>query len=215
MTISAPVRDTAKAIRTSSQWKRYEKDQENNPRKYTARGYYVGLRRDILLFEPHLGRDPRDPVTLPAIALIQKLWRLPWRDLLLLLEATIWLAVAGVSIALLPFRYVGCMAALPVRRQAPPPHKRLNSVERVRWAIVACARRVPWRAMCFEQGLAAQFMLRRRGMPSILYYGAAPDDQKGLAAHVWVRDGDIEVIGCDIASRFAVLATFPPNDGLR
>jgi hypothetical protein len=65
--------------------------------------------------------------------------------------------------------------------------------------------------MCFEQGLAAQFMLRRRGIPSVIYYGVAPDDQRGLSAHVWVSDGDIDVVGGEVASRYAVLATFPPQ----
>ena len=52
-------------------------------------------------------------------------------------------------------------------------------------------------------------MLRRRGVPSILYYGASPDENQGLAAHVWVRDGNTDVVGCEVASRYAVLATFP------
>lgn len=81
----------------------------------------------------------------------------------------------------------------------------------IRWAIVACARRVPWRALCFEQGLAAQFMLRRRGIASVLYYGAAPDTKQGLSAHVWVRDGNVDVVGCEVASAYAVLATFPAS----
>jgi len=65
--------------------------------------------------------------------------------------------------------------------------------------------------MCFEQGLAAQLMLRRRGIASVLYFGVAPNDQNGLAAHVWVRDGDVDVVGGESASEFAVLATFPPD----
>jgi hypothetical protein len=65
--------------------------------------------------------------------------------------------------------------------------------------------------MCFQQGLAAQFMLRRRGVPSVLYYGAATDDRSGLSAHVWVRASGVDVIGGEIASRFAVLMTFPPE----
>jgi hypothetical protein len=63
--------------------------------------------------------------------------------------------------------------------------------------------------MCFEQGLASQLMLRRRGVPSVLYFGAAPDSRDGLAAHVWVRDGEIDVIGGETAASFRVLATFP------
>jgi hypothetical protein len=51
-------------------------------------------------------------------------------------------------------------------------------------------------------------MLRRRGIPSVLYYGAAQDDRSGLYAHVWVRYGDFDVIGGEIAHRFAILAAF-------
>ena len=148
---------------------------------------------------------------LPASSLLGKFFCLPRRDRLLLLEATLWLAVAGFAIAVLPFRHVGHLAARPIRRPEPPEHTRHREVRRIRWAIVVTAPRVPWRAMCFQQGLAAQFMLRRRGVPSILYYGAVPDDIRGLSAHVWVCDGSVNVIGGEIASRFALLATFPPQ----
>jgi hypothetical protein len=63
--------------------------------------------------------------------------------------------------------------------------------------------------MCFQQGLAAQIMLRRRGLPAVLYYGAAQNEQAGLQAHVWVRVGSTDVIGTEIADRFTILATFP------
>jgi hypothetical protein len=46
----------------------------------------------------------------------------------------------------------------------------------------------------------------------MLYYGAVHDDQSGLHAHVWVCDGDVDVIGGEMADRFAVLATFPPQN---
>jgi hypothetical protein len=66
--------------------------------------------------------------------------------------------------------------------------------------------------LCFQQGLAAQLMLRRRGIPSVLYYGAAQGDRTGLCAHVWVQDGEVDVIGGEIAHRFAILATFPSQN---
>ena len=144
-----------------------------------------------------------------AIDLLRRFWRLSWQDRLLLLEAILWLAIAGFAIAVLPFRHVGLLAARPIRRPKLPRQARLNKVRRIRWAIITTAARVPWRALCFQQGLAAQLMLRRRGIPSVLYYGAAQDDRSGLHAHVWVRDGDVDVIGGEIAHRFAILATFP------
>jgi hypothetical protein len=123
----------------------------------------------------------------------------------------LWLAVAGFAIAVLPFRNIGILAARPIRRPKIPRQTDLNRVRRIRWAITASAARVPWRALCFQQGLAAQLMLRRRGIPSVLYYGATQDERHGLSAHVWVRDGDVDVIGGDIADRFTILATFPPQ----
>ena len=44
----------------------------------------------------------------------------------------------------------------------------------------------------------------------MLYYGAAQDEKSGLHAHVWLRDGEVDVVGGEIACRFATLAMFPP-----
>ena len=143
--------------------------------------------------------------------LLRKFWRLSWQDRLLLVETILSLATAGIVIAVLPFRYVGLLAARQIGRPTPLGQARVYEVGRVRWAIITIATRLPWRALCFQQSLAAQLMLRRRGRSSVLYYGAAQDDWSGLCAHVWVRDGNVDVIGGEIACRFAVLATFPPK----
>jgi Transglutaminase-like superfamily len=149
-----------------------------------------------------------------AIDLLWRFWRRSWQDRLLLLEAVLWLTIAGLAIAVLPFRHVGLLAARPIKLHRPnlPRQERLNKVWRIRWAVIAGAARVPWRALCFQQGLAAQLMLRRRAIPSVLYYGLAQHGRSGLHAHVWVRAGDFDVIGGEIASSFAVLATFPSAD---
>lgn len=83
-------------------------------------------------------------------------------------------------------------------------------VETIVWAVRASARRVPFRAVCIEQGLAAQRMMRRAGIDALLHCGARPgmggDD---LSAHVWVSvDGRI-VIGAEEAVKFSEVATFP------
>ncbi len=142
---------------------------------------------------------------------LRKWWRLSWRDRFLLIEAIFWLAASGIVIAVVPFRRVAALAACPIRKPTPSHETCLTEVRRVRWAVAATASRMPWRALCFQQGLAAQLMLRRRGVPSVLYYGAARDDQSGVIAHVWVRSGNVDVVGCEIASRYVVLATFPPQ----
>jgi len=50
-------------------------------------------------------------------------------------------------------------------------------------------------------------MLSRRGRPVSLFYGAALLDGE-LKAHVWVRSGEFDVIGCENASDFAILSQF-------
>jgi transglutaminase superfamily protein len=140
-----------------------------------------------------------------------KFWQLSQRDRLLLFEAIVCLGIAALAIAVLPFRRVALLAARPIRTRELPIQQRRDKVRRIRWAIISTGARVPWRVMCFQQGLAAQLMLRRRGIASVLYYGAAQDDRSGLHAHVWVRDGDVDVIGGEIACRFTILARFPPQ----
>src|SRR5262249_30728746 len=88
--------------------------------------------------------------------------------------------------------------------------RRLAEMRRIRWAVIACANRIPWRAVCFQQGLAVYFMLRLRGISSVLYYDVAPKGCR-ISAHVWVRCNNEDVIGCETAAFYAVLATFPPQ----
>jgi hypothetical protein len=147
----------------------------------------------------------------PIMVLFTKLMRLSWRDRLLFVRAIVWLTLAGLTLTVLPFRYVGLLAGRPTRQPRPSDQECLTQIRRARWAIITVARRMPWRAACFHQGLAAQFMLRRQGIPSVLYYGAAQDERGSLSAHVWVRDGDVDVIGGEVASQYAELATFPPQ----
>ena len=170
----------------------------------TAMRYFVPFPSDISCVAQRgvIGRG------VMSIIPVRTLWRMTWQDRLTLGEAIVWLAIAGLIIAVVPFRNFGFLAALPVRKLPPADEARNLMRRQIRWAIVTAARRVPWRALCIQQGLAAQFMLRRRGIPSVLYYGAALREGD-LKAHVWVRDGNIDVIGGEAASRYALLARFP------
>jgi len=56
------------------------------------------------------------------------------------------------------------------------------------------SRRLPWHTVCFHEGLAAHWMLRRRGLPSRLHYGIRQQGDR-LTAHVWVDVAGSAVIG--------------------
>jgi len=136
--------------------------------------------------------------------------RLKWSDRACALEAVLAVTLARVAIQVLPFRVVMRLTGwpMPVR---PVEHDPSVTVRRVRWAVEGVSRRLPFEVVCFPKGLAAHVMLRRRGIPATLFYGAAPTD-KGLEAHVWVRVGDIDVIGTETADRFATIARFPADN---
>jgi hypothetical protein len=146
-----------------------------------------------------------------TVRILRQFRRLTWPDRVLLIETLFFLAVAALITATLPFRYIGSFAARPVRGSKPPAQVQVTILDRIRWAVPRAARRVPWRAMCFEQGLAAQIMLRKRGIPSVLYFGATQEDGN-LSAHVWVRVDDVDVVGGESASQHALLAQFPPRN---
>lgn len=128
-------------------------------------------------------------------------------DWLLLAEALAALALASLAIALLPFRKVAAAASARGRREARAD---AEMVRRVRGAVNGWGRRVPWKAVCFQRGLALHWMLRRRGIRSVLLYGVRQRED-GLAAHVWVDVDGETVIGGEEAEGFACLASFPPD----
>ena len=129
-------------------------------------------------------------------------------DWLLFAEALAALALASLAIALLPFRRVAAAASARGRRETRAD---AEMVRRVRGAVQGWSRRVPWKAVCFQRGLALHWMLRRRGIRSVLFYGARHEGD-GLAAHVWVDVDGETVIGGEEAPSFARLARFPAED---
>lgn len=133
---------------------------------------------------------------------------LPGKDRALLAEAAGSLILASLRVALLPFRRVAQRSAAGL---AGLPAADAETIAAVAGAVTRAARHLPTRAVCIEQGLAAQAMLRRRGFGSTLCYGAARDAERGLAAHVWVRSGTRDVVGCEDLARFALIASFPPS----
>jgi hypothetical protein len=134
-----------------------------------------------------------------------QLFRLERARRRLLVRAVIALAGASAALSFLPFRRAIAFGSVPLR--AP---RRAPAITDYVWAVEAAARRVPWRALCIEQGLALQHMLRNSGIDAVLHYGARHEPgSDDLQAHVWVTVGTDVVIGGREASGFALVASFP------
>src|SRR5205085_12645006 len=65
--------------------------------------------------------------------------------------------------------------------------------DRVRWAIGAAGRRLPWQPSCVPEALAGAVMLRRRAIPYRITIGVAADEV--FEAHAWLEAGTVLVTG--------------------
>jgi hypothetical protein len=142
----------------------------------------------------------------------RQIWRMGPRNRRLLAEALLALVASSLAVRILPFRTIA-QAATRGRSAAEPALEAgyRQQIEDVRWSVEAMARRLPWRVVCFQKGLAAHFLLRRRGVPTLLHYGIDNRQEDGLRAHVWVTSSAGPVIGAEIADQFTCVATFPPT----
>ena len=119
-----------------------------------------------------------------------------------------YLGAASLAIQLLPFRRLIRILtrALPGVESTGP--ERSRAIADVRRAVLAAAARLPNRPRCFPQAVAAQAMLRRRGVVSTVCYGVTTASDQGLGAHVWLVAGDDGVVGHGLAAQFPLLATY-------
>ena len=127
-----------------------------------------------------------------------------------LAEALLFLMVARLVLRWLPFRQLTRLLSRPVPKELLGQARRQARRE-VRRALLVLWRRGPLPSTCFHRGIAAQLMLRRRGVASVLYYGAATLPGRGLTGHVWVRDGAAWVVGRAGARNLQVLGRYPAD----
>lgn len=135
-------------------------------------------------------------------------WRLRWRTYRswsrarrrLAPEAVLQLGASRLLVRFVPFRLtargLGWHMAETVTALEP---RALVTAGDVGWIVERMADHTPWESVCLPRAMAAQRMLRRRGIPSTLYLGLKPDAEQGLdpSAHAWLRCGDMILTGAD------------------
>ena len=134
----------------------------------------------------------------------------------LVAEAVLCLLLARLGLIFVPFpklaRRLGVFVppsdprVLSARAEAPREQAVL--AREIGWAVTRSARYVPFKAVCLPQAMAAQAMLRRRGVASVMHFGAARGEDKPLDAHAWLDAAGVEVTGYPVGSKFAEIACF-------
>ena len=134
----------------------------------------------------------------------------------LLVEAVACLACARLALAFVPFprlaRHLGTFTSpadsrvLDAGSRASAAHSRL--AEQTGWAVTRAARHVPFGAVCLPQAMAARIMLGRRGVRSVLHFGAMKRGGQPLDTHAWLDAAGVEVTGYPVAMEAVEIASF-------
>lgn len=148
--------------------------------------------------------------------LLRRFGQIDNRRRLLLAEAAACLLVARLALVFIPFprlaRHLGSFVppvdarAAQARGAASQDAARL--AEEIGWAVTRSARNLPFKAVCLPQAMAARVMLKRRGVASVLHFGATKGTDKPLDAHAWLDAAGVEVTGYPVAENFAEIACF-------
>ena len=133
-----------------------------------------------------------------------------------LIEAVAWLLVARLSLIFVSFprlaRQFGTLVAptdaRALRAKSDNENDQARIAEEIGWAVTRAARHVPFNAVCLPQAMAARIMLKRRGIESVLHFGAKVGQDKPIDAHAWLDAAGVEVTGYPVANTFAEVACF-------
>ncbi|MCF8477802.1 MAG: lasso peptide biosynthesis B2 protein [Pseudolabrys sp.] len=138
----------------------------------------------------------------------------------LVVEAVCLLLLARLALVLIPFprlaHRLGTFVAPDEARAVAAGMQRSQELARlaedVGWAVTRSARYLPFKAVCLPQAIAARMMLARRGVGSVLHFGAAnvrtSRPHKPLDAHAWLDAAGVKVTGYPAALRFSEIACF-------
>ena len=127
----------------------------------------------------------------------------------LLFEAAFVLAIAKAAIIFVPFRRIAPELGTAMAESAGAVSTtQAKTAAEVAWALKAWGRRAGLLRQCLAQAIAAQWMLRRRGLGSTLYLGVRKNSSATLDAHAWLRFGSRILVGGETRSGFQVVAKF-------
>lgn len=134
----------------------------------------------------------------------------------LLIEAGAWLLSARLALMFIPFprlaRFLGTFVpptdARALQASSTTSQDDVRLAAAVGWAVTRAARHIPFKAMCLPQAMAARIMLKRRGIGSVLHFGAKMGQEKPIYAHAWLNAAGVEVTGYPVENSFAEIACF-------
>jgi hypothetical protein len=134
-----------------------------------------------------------------------KFGELDGADQWLVLRAAAWLGIARLMLIVMPFRRLAERLASDNKSSLVDPDA--DFLKRTGYAVSVAASRVPWRADCFPQTIAARMILKNKGYPSTIHIGVERVGDNVLNGHAWLTCGETVVTGDYDLQRYTELHT--------
>jgi hypothetical protein len=119
---------------------------------------------------------------------LTKFWLLTRRDKKLFCEAITLLSLSNTCVKIVAFKHIYRFLCRHWNETA----KGITCEQEVRLvqrSILRAANALPWKSLCLSRSIAEFIMLRRRGIPAVLFAGVRLSDRYSLDAHAWVDTG--------------------------
>ena len=118
-----------------------------------------------------------------------KFWSLTRCEKKFFCEASVLLFASNASVKVIPFRHIDRFLRTRWNDgiQADIDHE--QEIRLVKHSISRAANVLPWKSPCLSRSIAQFIMLRRRGIPAILFLGVRFFGDSSLDAHAWVDAG--------------------------
>jgi hypothetical protein len=72
--------------------------------------------------------------------------------------------------------------------------ERYRRASLVAYVVNRVCDRTPWKSRCLVKALTAQYLLKKKNIPSTLYLGVGKDGER-MTAHAWLRTGRYYITG--------------------
>ena len=126
---------------------------------------------------------------------LHKLWSLSRREKGLLCEAGILFLAAKVGVHTIPFGRIERYLRAHWGGGAADVCDRHEDIRLIRLSLSRAGGLYRWEAPCLSRSIAEFIMLRRRGIPAVMYMGVKVIENSALSAHAWVEAG---AVGADL-----------------
>ena len=120
-------------------------------------------------------------------SVLRRFWQLPGSERPIVLQSAFWLTATWFALRLIGFRrWSGFLERDPIVAKTSGNSSQLAEARNITRLLSAAASHLFVRTNCLEQAMALSYVLRRRGIPAELRFGARKDSPR-LEAHAWVE----------------------------